>query len=144
MAIKHYGRLYQADLSHGRLTCAYCGDVRECLDHCPPISLIERIGVKALKERHVDFILYPCCNKCNKILGSRLLANYEERLSYLYEYTQNSLDGKIFWTKEELSELGGELRRMVEARQKVLRHEYVIRLRGMEENLNRLTRKPEY
>lgn len=136
--IKTYHHLYEFhDLGH-RLQCAYCNDVRETLDHVPPISLVHKMTPTIMRERGVKFILLPACKHCNQILSSRPLANYEERLLFVYNRTQDYLEDKTFWSDDDLKELTGNLKRMIEAKQLTLRREYMIRLRGMEYNLVRV------
>jgi hypothetical protein len=130
--------LYHIDDKGDKTKCAYCGDIRECVDHCPPLLYTSSVGVKALASAAIPLKTFPCCNTCNRLLSDIDLLTYEDRLAYLYRKTQNKLDGKTLWSKDEIDELKGNLKKMVLARQLEIRRELISRLRGMEKRMAEL------
>jgi hypothetical protein len=106
------GALYKRAPGYDLSVCAYCGDLRQCLDHVPPISVARYLNLDELKEK---LLLYPSCTYCNSVLGKKHLFNYAERLHHLYVKTLKRIkDENRQWTTEELKELGPNLRGMVE------------------------------
>ncbi len=130
-----YGDCYEFDPGKDRLKCFYCGDVRECVDHMPPLSVVDRIGIQALRKRDVTLKTVPCCKACNHALGDRPVANFEERLAFLHEYYVRKAKGTAVWTEEDLNELQGHLRRMVENRNQSFIREIVMKLLGIRDSL---------
>jgi len=130
-----FDQLYELDYRGNRLECAYCGDVRSELDHCPPIAVVGLVGTKKLRERGVKFRKYPCCSACNNTLGGKPLTSYGERLLYLYNNLLKKAEKLPHWSDDEIEELGGDLKRQVKARQLHTRREVTTRLRGMERSL---------
>jgi len=130
-----YGQLYTFDARGDRYKCVYCGDVRECVDHVPPLTLVESKTPEALRDAGVMLITYPCCSTCNEQLGSKPLATYEERLIFLYNRYLDKADRQPMWQQWEIDELGGELKKLVLARQLQLRRELLARIRGIEHNM---------
>ena len=127
-----YSSLYTFKSYGDRLRCAYCGDVRESVDHIPPISVVDAVTPAKLRELEVDLISVPCCLACNNTLGALKLGTYEERLHYLYHNLQIKMESSVFWSNAEIEGLAGNLQSMVLNRQLVLRAECLLRLRGME------------
>lgn len=135
-AIKAYGHLYNFEDYGDRLTCAYCGEIREHIDHIPPISLIRGDEIDDLRKRGVEFITVPSCALCNIALSNRPLWTFEERLLFLYDRVLTKADGAVFWSDEEIDEsLTGQLKREVIGAQAKLRRDLIDRLRGMEHRL---------
>lgn len=137
-AIAIFGSLYTFESFGDRLSCAYCGDVRECIDHIPPLSVVAKYGTDAMRERGIDLMTVPSCNPCNRDLGGRPLATYEERLLFLYERLVQKIEKKEgIWSADEIDkELTGNLKRMVEAKHRIFMREVVHRLRGIEEKIS--------
>ena len=135
-AMETFNHLYEFQDFGDRMACAYCGDVRESVDHIPPVSLVLKIGTKELRKRGVDLIRVPCCSACNSRLSDRKLGTYTERLAFLYDDLAKRLERKVLWSEDDINEeLTGELKRIVSARATNLRHEYLNRFRGMERRL---------
>lgn len=138
-ARKHYeavfGELYEFQSYGDRLSCAYCGQPRYCLDHVPPISLVAKIGTKKLRELKVDLYKVPCCDFCNSALNAVRLASFEERLVYLYNYINKRLDKQTVWSEYELEEITGNLKRMIQGKQYKIKTELIARLRVIETKL---------
>lgn len=132
---KVYGKLYSFAKMETRLICAYCGDVRSTVDHVPPLSVVAKVGMREIRKRDIDLLLYPCCTSCNSLLGARMLATYDERLLFIYKSLMNKIESVTLWSDDEIDELGGNLKRMVRARQLHIRRELILRLRGTERNL---------
>ena len=133
-----YSSLYSFRTFGDRLSCAYCGDVREGVDHIPPLSVVASVTPAKLRKLEVDLISVPCCSTCNGTLGGRKIGTYEERLHFLYSRLQAKLESSVFWSNDEIDELSGNLRVMVLSKQLQLRRECLLRLRGMERSLSRL------
>ena len=139
---KTYGSLYELETFGDRHSCAYCGDLRELLDHCPPLHLVDKLTIKQVRKLDIPMILVPCCSQCNRMLGGRHLPRYEDRLAFLYRKVSDKVERCSIWSSSELENLTGELQRMVTARQVHIRREYLNRLRGIEERLIRLHSGP--
>lgn len=90
----------------------YCGDFRECLDHVPPLHVVDLVTPKVLRENNVEFMKVPCCTDCNDILGSKHLATLSERINFIYNKLVNKLEGETLWSDDEIEELTGNLKRM--------------------------------
>lgn len=135
-----YGGLYTFETFGDRLRCAYCGDVRECVDHVPPLYIVDKHGTDELRSMGVELITVPCCNPCNQELGARPLATYEERLNFLYLRLLDKVENKHgIWSEQEINEeLTGNLRRMVAAKHNIFMREVIQRLRGIEERISSL------
>lgn len=132
---KAYSQLYTFDDMGERMKCVYCGDVRECLDHCPPLSLVHAITPQIMRARKIQLRLYPSCSACNQALGAKGYGTYEERLVFLYTYYQNKTDRVALWDNDEIEELGVHLAQMVRARQLHVRRELFTKVRGIEQRL---------
>jgi hypothetical protein len=130
------GNLYKR-LECDLATCWYCGDPRDVLDHCPPISVAFKLGLKVIKARQVKLHLIPACNTYNSLLGSRLAATPIERLLTLYGIYQKKLEPRKQWTKDEIQELGRGLRSSIEAYATVSNN-LMRKLRGVELRLSTL------
>ena len=133
--IQLFDHLYEFDPKGDRLACAYCGDVRETIDHIPSISVVAKVGTKQLRKKGIKTIKVPCCRACNQELGALHLATFEERLGYLYDRLLRRTEKSSIWSPDELDELAGELKRMIGAKQEHIRREVLVRLRGMEKRL---------
>ncbi len=72
---------------------------------------------------------------CNTELGAKRFGTYEERLHFMYERLQLKIEKETLWSKDELDELQGNLKRMITARQLTLKKELINRLRGVESNI---------
>lgn len=107
-----YRRVYGFDMDR----CAYCNDLRQNLDHVPPLSVAVNLDLEEAKKDKIKLLLYPCCNYCNQILGSRKLYTYEERLMFLYNHTIRKIktENKL-WSLDEIKEHGPNLKQMVVA-----------------------------
>ena len=112
--------------------CFYCNDPAECLDHVPPLSLIDNMPYKERKRFGIPAALVPCCDECNRILGDRVLVNVEDRLLYLESYYDKYLNRqKSMWTNDEIEELGPSLQDMVRSRQEKLQR-FVHKIRAIQ------------
>jgi len=132
LMLARYGGFYEFQDFGDRMKCCYCGDIREAIDHIPALSVVDGVGMKEIRKRKIKLITVPSCWSCNSRLHDKPLATYSERLVYLYNDLQNKLDKSVLWSKEDLDELGGNLKKMVVAKQLQIRRELLLRLRGME------------
>jgi hypothetical protein len=125
-----YKRVERLDLSK----CAYCGDQRDVLDHVPPITYAyQYLDLKKFHKDGGQFLLYPCCNTCNELLGAKKLFDYPSRAAYLWG-KYSSMIKQFSWDQEELQELGNNLKTIVLSYEKQ-RAEYIKKLRGVEDTL---------
>lgn len=138
-ALRAVGNLYKrakVDLA----VCAYCGDIRYCLDHVPPLQYVaEYVDVKKFIEKGGELLLYPVCDTCNSFLGSRKLPTVGDRLNYLLK-KYASLSERATWSDEELSELGKNMQAMIfhyEAKRRM----YASKLKGVVDSLAVLSLK---
>jgi hypothetical protein len=135
--IRDYGSLYTFHSMGDRMACAYCGDVRETVDHIPALAVVDRVTPEKLRENKIKMITVPCCRACNQALSYRMLGSYEERLGFLYKRLLDKAQTANYWTAGEIeeAEIHGELKRMIEARSAHTKREILVRLRGMEKNI---------
>jgi hypothetical protein len=122
----HYRRPYNLPLDR----CSYCGDDRYCLDHVPPLSLIEGIDVGVSKSKGLKFIVFPSCKLCNSILSNRPIFSYLDRLEHLEIAYTMRIDRIELWSEFEINQLEGELRNSVQMKQNELsiylnKHEFI-------------------
>lgn len=126
-----YRRLEGVDLS----ACFYCGDPRESLDHCPPLSVACALDLDKFRKNGGELVLVPCCSQCNSMLGSKKLGTPGERLAYLWAAYATLIEKTNHgWSEEEVSELGRNLRAIVDAGRRKSA-EYIRKLRGVEERM---------
>jgi len=132
-----FGHLYEFESMGNRLACSYCDDVRDGLDHIPPINVVAEYGSKTIRENKIRFIKIPVCKSCNSMLGAKPLFTYAERLSYIYGKLSEKIERKEgIWTHDEIEEnLKGNLKRMVKARHNSFVRDVLQRFRNVEEKL---------
>lgn len=85
--------------------CVYCGMLANSDDHFPPRSAF-RAG----------FIL-PACRECNFLAGTSYPTDFWKRVNLVKEKIKKrnrKLVNMPFWSKEDLNELGPNMRRDVE------------------------------
>lgn len=98
-----YKRLENVDLGE----CFYCGESRECLDHVPPLVIVDKLNLeKYLSYPQNKLTLVPSCLECNSYLGSKKHFDPFERRIWLYEKLLKKIKFVTKWTKEELEEMG--------------------------------------
>jgi hypothetical protein len=112
--------------------CFYCNDPADCLDHVPPLSLIDTMPYEERKRFGIPAALVPCCKECNSALGDRVLVTIEDRLLYLESYYDKFFNKqKAMWTDDEIKELGSSLQNMVRSRQEKLQR-FVHKIRAIQ------------
>ena len=90
---------------HGE-RCVYCGEPSNSDEHFPPKSVSD------------TGLLLPACLECNTIASAVHANNWINRVSYVKEKLRRQWlrDLKVAnWSKDELDELGPQMRREVEA-----------------------------
>ena len=135
LLLKVFGPLYSFKYLDDRLRCVYCADVREHLDHIPPLSALDKFGTKQFRKNEIEFMTVPSCKLCNTALGSRLYLTYEDRLVFLYNRIIDKIEKTPIWSDDEMDELGSNLKQMIKARQEKVRRDLLARLRSVESNL---------
>lgn len=105
---KIYGFLYKRHMQGVNVSeCFYCADLRQCLDHVPPISAFNKISMDYYRKNKITFSLIPCCNQCNGKLGDKLFLTVGERLEFLERFYETELRKiKARWTEDEITQLG--------------------------------------
>lgn len=68
-------------------------------------------------------------------MSDRRLNTIPERLLHLYDYYTNLLTKKVLWSQEEIDELSGNLKRLVQSSQNKINTDIIERLHGIERNL---------
>jgi|DEB19_MinimDraft_3_1074340.scaffolds.fasta_scaffold33555_5 hypothetical protein len=126
---KIYGKRYKRHFMSEGYYCFYCGDPADCLDHCPPLSIVEDTDPKKLREKKIPHVLLPCCHECNTALGDRYLLTVEDRLLYLESFYDAFLKKqKGFWTQSQVDSLEGILKEYIRHHMdKVNRYTHKIR-----------------
>lgn len=117
MLLSRYGFLYQRVFGTDASRCFYCGSPRECLDHRPPLSTLDAIGVRAMQRAKIPLFLVPACNDCNLRLSDRPLPTIEEAADYLYRRLDAEYEKRFnLWTDPEISEMSPMFQKMIRAR----------------------------
>lgn len=133
---KAYNKLYKkANVSYN--CCFYCRDDKEVLDHVPPISKVEAIGIQNHYNKGGRFLLYPSCRLCNLTLYDFASDSEKDRIKILISRYERKIKNKPKWTQEELSELGFKLRKYVEKRQFQIRN-VEVKLLSLYKRLDKL------
>jgi len=127
------------------LSCYYCGDDADTLDHTIPVSFYStRPTRKGMKSRYTDPVpVVDCCVECNSTLHSNLIIDVRGRASlikekYLQKY-KKFLNLPI-WSDEDINELGKVLRSVI-IRDQILQENIKERLDHLEMIIN-LTEDP--
>ena len=132
MLMKVHGHKYKRHFTNEGYYCFYCGDPGQCLDHVPPLSMMDVLSKEKIKKDRIPRALVPCCNECNGALGDRQLLSVMDRLLYLESYYDAYLKRcRALWTDEEIDELGSSLKEYVRHRQDKL-HRYVDKIRHLQ------------
>jgi len=115
--MKKYSALYKRAMWFDMDKCVYCGAGRQCLDHVPAISLLENIDVKRYLKQGGTLTLYPCCSKCNSLLGNTEALSLYDRLQALLKKYNKRLDRIEVWEDSELKEMGKNMRSYIQSQQ---------------------------
>lgn len=108
--MKIYGFLYKRYSNCDWDKCIYCGEVKECWDHCPPISIVDDINIKKYKKNGGEFNLFPSCNKCNQYLSNYASSDLYDRFEYLLDKYKKKYKKLPKWNDEEIDQLGHTLK----------------------------------
>lgn len=142
--MKLHGSKYKRHFLTEGYYCFYCSDPAQCLDHVPPLSMIDVYTHEERKKSNIPAVLLSCCTECNSALGSRLLPTANERLLYLESYYEAFFKKqKAMWTDDEIDELGDSLKSSVRARQEKL-NRYVDKIRAIQLRLIRVETHPTF
>jgi hypothetical protein len=142
--MKTHGHLYKRHFISEGYYCFYCGAPGQCLDHVPPIKIIDSLDQDKLKKDRIPKCLIPSCNECNSRLGDKPLITVMERLLYLESYYEAFFKKqKAKWTDEEINELGGSLREYVRHHQDKL-NLYLDKIRNIQLRMLRDETHPRY
>ena len=127
------------------MSCYYCGDDADTLDHTIPVSFYStRPTRKGMKSRYTDPVpVVDCCAECNRTLNSTLIIDVRGRAGLLierYKIKYKKILNLPRWDKEDLNELG-KIFRSVILRDQILRESLKERLDYLEMITN-LTEDP--
>jgi len=124
--------------------CFYCGEDRQCLDHVPPLHIVEYATPKELKAMKIPFVLIGSCFECNAMLGAKPLAVVHERLWFLYGRLTDKYEREAtLWDDEEIAEMSPMFQKMIRARQ--IRQSILIdRIRKIEWRMAHSETHPDY
>ncbi len=97
--------------------CVYCGFQATCRDHVIPVCYTH------IKRTNREVELVLSCTECNTIAGDKIFDSIEEKRSYIHEELKKkykhclteSKDGKEEWSRKELSEVRGKLKKYIMA-----------------------------
>lgn len=129
-----YSHLYDRIKGAALEECWYCGQRRQCIDHCPPLAFLEAITTRKFESLGLKLLLIPSCNDCNLTLSNKLLLTPEERLSYIYEQLTKQLRKKPVWTANEIKALGYNMKSEVKSHERETKR-LADRLTTVEKNL---------
>ena len=97
--------------------CVYCRFPADSLDHVPPLSAVDRVGMDHIEKQRVSLFKFWCCRQCNGLLGDKELFTVEQRRKYLakrFMQKHLALIESASWTVDDLSELGRGMRKYVQ------------------------------
>jgi hypothetical protein len=142
--MKIFGKLYKRHFITEGYYCFYCGAPAQCLDHVPPLKIMDSLDKNKLKKDKIPKCLLPSCSECNSRLGDRALITVMDRLLYLESYYDAHFKKqKAKWTKEEINELGPSLREYVKHHQDKL-NLYLDKIRNIQLRMLRDETHPRY
>jgi len=127
------GALYHRVGGINMMRCAYCGDPRECLDHVPPLAIVDLIDIADFRHKGGVLMLLPSCFECNAFLAAKPICSFDQRVAALHEIYSRKIN-PVNWSDDELRELGRGLKSFVTNRQRRNRR-LIAKLRGIEELL---------
>jgi hypothetical protein len=70
LRLKSFRHLYLPLETVDEKACYYCGGLANTLDHCPPLLMVDSVGVSYFQERGIPFLLIPACGRCNNDMGT--------------------------------------------------------------------------
>lgn len=112
--MRQIGILYRRANGFDFGVCAYCGDKRHTLDHCPPLAVAIDLDLREFRKRGGKLLLFPACRSCNAKLGAKPFGTYIERLAYLRGAYEREIEKQErLWSADEIKELGYNLRQIV-------------------------------
>lgn len=142
--MKLHGSKYKRHFLTEGYYCFYCADPAQCLDHVPPLSMMDVYTYEERKKAEIPAVLLSCCSECNSALGSRLLPTAHERLLYLEShYEAYFKKQKSMWSDDEIEELGESLQNSVKARQEKL-NRYIDKIRAIQMRQIRVETHPTF
>lgn len=113
-------------------SCVYCGQNKESIDHVFPLSIAARLDLeRKIVRDELKFGLYlvPSCMSCNLICMNKPFQSILEKRAYIQKTLREKHKKEIttvMWDKEEIDELGENLKRQVI---KMLNNRFVIESR---------------
>jgi hypothetical protein len=117
MAVQRYSHLYSRAPRFDFDKCAYCGSQREHLDHCPPFIWVYSLGSAYFTRAGIEFLIYPSCAECNRLLSDHRLFSFKERLEFLEAALKKKYKRfrkAVMWEDHEIEEISGRMRDAVE------------------------------
>lgn len=114
---KAYGHLYYKPEKIDLTKCIYCGTGSQCVDHCPPISMLDKVPLDKFIDNGIKFYLYPSCVDCNGYLGPKKFVTLFDRLNHLFDVYTKKVELQERWTTYELSEMSGRLKQYIQNQQ---------------------------
>ena len=130
--IRTYGHLYFRHLDAGADNCFYCGEMRECLDHRPPITIFNSWSVKDLRKLKIPFVLLPCCHACNRALAARPLLTAIEALVHLKNRYELEYEKRAtLWQSNEIKQMSPMFQQMIRRKSAVAK-QLLVRVRFLQ------------
>lgn len=118
--LNKYSLYYKRLINCDQYVCFYCGFPRQCLDHCPPLSVVDTIDIKKYLKMGGKFHLVPSCIECNKLLQSYPSPDKYSRMDFLFSKYEKKLNSREIWSQTEINELGHNLKTLVLTQQSKL------------------------
>lgn len=142
--MKIHGHKYERHFLTEGYYCFYCSDPAQCLDHVPPISIIENYSYEVRKKHKMPTALVPSCLECNAYLSDRSLPTVMDRLLYLEShYEAYFKKQQAMWTEDEINELGTSLRDFIKVKQEKL-NRYIDKIRAIQLRMIRTETHPVF
>lgn len=108
-------------------SCVYCGDWYQCRDHVTPLSWLRVYRDYRLSET------VHCCEQCNRLAGNFIAFSICEKADYLIGRYETKFARALAlpeWSRDDIAELGGMLKRRVESNEK-LRQIVLLKLENL-------------
>lgn len=130
--MRSYGHLYKLHRFEGDSKCFYCGEDKTQRDHVPPLSFLDYVSTKQLRELEIPMVLISCCGDCNRKLGSKRLLTVAERLSFLYGRLNSEYEKvHALWCEDEMKEMSPMFRKMIRT-QSEINKSLLVRIKNIE------------
>lgn len=100
--------------------CVYCGQPKQHIDHCPPLTWVNAYGSDYFINNQIPFFKVPACRDCNLMLSDKPYFTIRQRKGYVAACLRDRFSKDLanpMWEADEIYELGEGLRNYVDTMQ---------------------------